>query len=238
MLSPLPPEDRDRVERFIAAFNRIDRHLRSSLGFDRNPPFAHVVRTYCDRFGSRDRDCLLELAEIRNVLAHQVTSPGIYPVVPTEQSLVRAEGIATALELPPRAIPTFKRHVLRVEADQPLSSVLRLIDEHSFTQFPVYRKNDFVGLLTENGITRWLSRYVARELTLVDLEDIPVRKALKEEESSKVVAFMAADRRVSEVLRQFQSTPLLEAVLFTTNGRRSEGLLGIATRWDLSAHLT
>lgn len=234
---PSRAEDRAIVDRFIAAFNRIDRHVRAVIDAGRDPSFADVARRYCTRVGSRNERALVELADIRNLLAHRVTTPGVYPVVPTEQLVVRAEAIATEMEAAPRAIPTFRRKVVRVHSEDSLSSVLRLIEEHNFTQYPVYRQDEFVGLLTENGITRWLSRHVTRELTLVDLEEVPVRTALREEESSKVAAFMAGDRRVGEVVRQFRESPLLEAVLFTTGGKRSETLLGIATRWDLTAHL-
>jgi hypothetical protein len=38
---------------------------------------------------------------------------------------------------------------------------------------------------------------------------------------------------VDDVRGLFSSNEILEAVFITANGKESEGLLGIATRWDM-----
>jgi predicted transcriptional regulator len=57
-----------------------------------------------------------------------------------------------------------------------------LIKKHDYSQFPIYDEDEFVGLLTENGITRWLAKHVTQVLSLVDFEEIPVSALLQEEE--------------------------------------------------------
>ena len=39
----------------------------------------------------------------------------------------------------------------------------------------LYDGKTFKGLLTENGITRWLAHYVSDELAIVDLDEVPIR---------------------------------------------------------------
>ena len=150
----------------------------------------------------------------------------------------RIETVATDLTNPKRAIPTFRRKVITVKSDDSLAAVLQLVDEHDFSQFPVYRGDRFVGLLTENGITRWLAHHVSTAISLVELEDVPVRSVVREEETSKNVEFLRPGAAVDDVVEAFRRNPVLEAVFFTLNGGRQEAPLGVATQWDVLGHLS
>jgi predicted transcriptional regulator len=97
----------------------------------------------------------------------------------------------------------------------------------------VYRAEQFVGLITENGITRWIANHVHTVDSLVELRDVFVRAVVKEEETSKNVAFVARATPVDVVLRIFADSPILEAILITNVGRKTEAPLGIITRWDV-----
>ena len=72
---------------------------------------------------------------------------------------------------------------------------------------------------------------------MVELEEVPVKLVVREEETTKNVEFLRSDATVDDVVQAFRSNPVLEAVLFTTNGRRQESLMGVATQWDVLAHL-
>jgi len=118
-----------------------------------------------------------------------------------------------------------------------LARVLKIIRQRDYSQFPVYEGDCFCGLLAENGITRWLAHHVATEISLVELDDIPIKQVLENEEKRKNYHFVAQDTRVDDVGQLFVSQESLEAVLITQSGKESETLLGIATRWDM-IHLT
>jgi predicted transcriptional regulator len=111
--------------------------------------------------------------------------------------------------------------------------VLKIIDERDYSQFPVYADKRFRGLLTENGVTRWLARHVAKTLSLVELDEIPIGHVLQNEEERKNHQFVSRNMRVDDVSALFAKQALLEAVLLTASGKESEKLLGIATRWDI-----
>jgi hypothetical protein len=97
----------------------------------------------------------------------------------------------------------------------------------------VYSNNRFKGLLTENGITRWLAKHVERADSLVDVNDVFVSELLREEEQRDNCSFVSRDLE-TEILRiMFRDLEILEAVLITENGQRTEIPLGIATRWDM-----
>ena len=134
---------------------------------------------------------------------------------------------------PETIIPKFQTAVETVALEHTLGRVLRLVHTRDYSQFPVYENDRFRGLLTENGITRWLARHVSNSLSLVDLDEIPVAKVLRDQEKFTTWTFMSRDQRVDDLLGRFATTPLLEAALITAHGKESEKLIGIATRWDV-----
>lgn len=227
-------EQRDMWERFQAAYNSIDRCLRKQLGSAPAQSFFSVVKEYerTRRFGS-DGDYLRMAADLRNVLIHQKTKPYLQLAIPTKPVVERLETIGERLTNPPKLLPRFQRRVEILDPHVSLGHVLRLIAQRDYSQFPVYEGDRFRGLLTENGITRWLARHVTRELSLVDLDEVPVKQVLPEEEKRPNCLFVARDRTVDEAKMHFREKELLEAVLITQTGNRAEQPMGIATRWDL-----
>ena len=110
-------------------------------------------------------------------------------------------------------------------------------EERDYSLFPAYKEGHFRGLLTENGITRWLGHHVATGLSSIELAGVPVEWVLQNEEERSNFCFVPPNTRVEDVASLFASHPLLEAVFITASGKESETLLGIATRWDI-IHVT
>jgi hypothetical protein len=75
-----------------------------------------------------------------------------------------------------------------------LADVLRLIGKLSLSQFPIYSSTTFKGLLTENGITRWLAHHVTKTLSIAELEDVSVQDVVPEEEKRENYAFISLYR--------------------------------------------
>jgi len=67
-----------------------------------------------------------------------------------------------------QVIPIFQKKGEVLGLSDSLSTVLRVIEKRYYSQFPVYDGNNFKGLLTENGITRWLAHHVSNELSLIE----------------------------------------------------------------------
>jgi predicted transcriptional regulator len=230
----LSNEQLDLIEQFEANYNATDHFLRKALGSEKQVPFAHLVTEYARRHrGWRDADLLRTIAEIRNAIVHSKTEPYHYFAVPTPTIAKNLKLCREGLINPVRVIPTFQRKVERVSVDDSLTRVLRIIAKQDYSQFPVYEAERFIGLLTENGITRWFAQHVSTKLSLVELDDVSARQVLKGEEGRKNYHFVCRDTRVDEVSGLFASERLLEAVLITARGKESEELLGIVTRWDM-----
>src|SRR5262249_13019171 len=147
---------------------------------DRYVSFMHLVNTYAGKHPSWcDADLLRVIADVRNAIVHGKTEPYRYVAVPTPVLAQSLRVCRDRLINPARAIPTFQRKVERVSVHDDLAKVLTVIKERDYSQFPVYEADKFRGLLTENGITRWLAHHVATKMSLVELEDVPVKEVLQ-----------------------------------------------------------
>jgi predicted transcriptional regulator len=230
----VPRRDRQRVDEFVRCYNEIDAELRRLLHKTKKTSFADLVaefeRTGCAR---KDADCLRRVAGLRNFIVHEPKKDDDFCAVPTELMLAELVAISQRLLAPDRVTPRFAKRVETVSPGDTLSRVLRQIARRDFSQFPVYASRRFKGLLTENGITRWLAKHVERTLSLVDVDEVFVSELLREEEQRNNCAFIHPDLTTDALRSMFRDQDMLEAVLITENGQRTESPLGIVTRWDM-----
>lgn len=230
----MSPADLDLIERFISAFNAVDFHLQSLLGADERSSFRGLVDLYAKRHRWwQDAEALRVFASVRNVIVHDKVEPYEYPCVPTPRTVETLEAIRDRLLTPERVDPRFRRPVVTVDAGDSLAHVLKLIHEKEITHFPVYAGTTFSGLLSQNGITRYLAHHAAKVEGPLDLGAVEVRFVLAREESRANYFFAARDEPVPKIAFAFHENTFLEAVLITAHGARHEKLLGIATRADV-----
>jgi len=224
----------DRIQRFEADYNAVDDFLRNNLGIDRNLSFHSVVNQYMEKNHAwNDGKLLHMIADLRNVIVHGKKEPYEYAAVPTPAIVRKLELARERLLNPRRAIPTFSHTVEKVSLSESLLSVLKIIEQSNYSQFPAYDHDTFKGLITENGITRWLAKHVSTKSSIVDLGDVTVEQVLPSEETKASWTFVRCDTPVDDVKYAFAENKLLEAVLITETGNETEKLMGIATRWDI-----
>ena len=230
----MPPTDLDLIERFVSAFNAVDFHLQGALGESERASFRSLVDLYARRHRWwRDAEQLRVFASLRNVIIHDKVEPYEYVCVPTTRTVEDLEAIRERLRTPERIDPRFCRAVVTLEAGDSLSKVLKLVHEREITHFPVYHGTKFSGLLTTNGITRYLAHHAAKNGAPLDFDAVEVRFVLAREESRANFFFAARDEPVQKIAFAFHENTFLEAVLITPNGGKQEKLLGIATRADV-----
>jgi predicted transcriptional regulator len=230
----VPRRDRQRVDGFVRCYNEIDAELRRLLNKTKKISFADLVaefeRTGCAR---KDADLLRRVAGLRNFIIHEPKKDDDFCAIPTELMLAELVAFSQRLLAPEKVIPRFAKRVETVSPGDGLSHVLRQITRRDFSQFPVYANRRFMGLLTENGITRWLAKHIERTLSLVDVDEVFVSESLREEEQRNNCAFISPDLATDALRSMFREQEMLEAVLITENGQRTESPLGIVTRWDM-----
>lgn len=231
----LSDAETDRAEQFLNAYNDIKRILAEQLQADTAESFLSLVSKYKHRnpWWRQYADRLRYHNDVRKLLVHDRCAPYDYPVIPSPRIVQDIAEIRDRLCSPQLVIPEFQSPVTTVDVRDTLSSVLALIHEKSYSQFPVYDHDHYEGLLTENGITRWIARYTVKQMSLIDLSEQPVSEVLSLEEQRKNCNFVSRRTTLDETVDVFATNPLLEAVLITNNGRPEESLLGIITRADI-----
>lgn len=230
--------EKDRVERFEAAYNRIDHALTELTEQKRHKrPFAAKVRLAANRRRrlGRHADFLLEIGELRNALVHQRTDRDYYIAVPNEDTVLELERIEQRMFSPPRVTPKFLRKVTVLQADQSLADVLTHIRDDGYSRYPVYERDSFVGLLTTNGMARWAADNVTGGRLDVDLTKVSVNDVLPADHRRESVAFVARDAFIDDVDLMFAGKSPLEAVIITENGKPHETPLGMICSAEIAS---
>lgn len=236
-MSEATKHQQELIEYFEAAFNRVHGELRNGTGLP-DGEFANVLSEYeKKRSGWPHGNELRRIAKLRNTIIHDKFKPYEYIAVPTDTVIARLEHIERSLISPKTVYSEFRRtEVVRVQLDETVDAVLQKVYHLDFSQFPVYHKERFVGLLTENGITRWLADYAQNHDSILLLTDATVQNVLEKEERRSNFKFVARTMTLDEAVYAFRSVPDLEAVLVTANGKEHEKLLGIGTHWDITSY--
>jgi len=235
---PEAPGERDRVERFEAAYNRIDHALEALVerrGGGRRHTFAARVRIAAHKL-RRLRlhvDFLLEIGDLRNALIHSRTDRDVYLAVPHLKTVEQMEAIERDLVAPERVTPRFRREVISLRADQSLADALAYVRADGYSRYPVYQGRQFAGLLTSNGIARWCASAAANGRLNLDAATIRIADVLAVDHRRHAVAFVSHQAAFADVAAMFEDDARLEAVLITENGRDHERPIGMICAADL-----
>ena len=222
----LSKEQRDRVQEFIATYNALDGELRRRCQLGREIVFSRVLNDFAVKHkGWVDVEYLRTANDLRNLLVHEPKRAYDYVAVPTIAMVAKLRDVCDRILNPERVLPKFGRKVETVAPTNSIAEVLRQIAQRDFSQFPIYNGDKFDGLLTENGITRWLAHHVVAKLSIIELEDVLVRDVIPEEKKRGNWQFVSREQTVEAVRELFAEKELLEAVLITQSGNPRESLL-------------
>ncbi|MCL4209912.1 MAG: CBS domain-containing protein [Phycisphaeraceae bacterium] len=228
----------ERIERFEAAYNRIDRALSEmtdSRDPDRRKTFAARVRHAANRYRRLRRhvDFLLEIGDLRNAIIHNRLGDGHYIAVPHESTVTELEEIERVMFSPEKVIPRFQRHVRTLEADATIADAWELVRHDGYSRYPVYERGTFIGMLTANGFARWCAAQAKDGRINVDGRTVLIRDVLPIDHRRDFVAFASAESAIEDVAEMFRDNPRLEAVIVTPHGRLNERPVGLICPADV-----
>jgi predicted transcriptional regulator len=224
-------------QRFLNAFNSIERHLHKLVKKEKVTSFYSLV----DSAGESNaavrhfKTDLKEYADLRNAIVHERTDEHVI-AEPNDEAVAHLERIAFLLLDPPKVLPDFQSQVRTLAITDPIANAVKVMYEQSFSQMPIYDAKTFSGLLTTNTVARWLGDNV--QTGIVSLNDTLVAHVFNNyTENKDNFSFLARDSTLFDVMEKFQKYQKggkrLEAMLITDSGKLSEKLLGIITIWDL-----
>jgi hypothetical protein len=233
-----PPAGRGRAAEFNALYNELDAHLRRELGIERRYDFMDLVNEGVHRglvhpsHVNELRDC----KALRNLIVHTSRQQHEALAEPSAWGMTRFRQIVEAIVRPERVFPTFRRRVAVHDPRDPLTSALRHMAEHDYSQVTV-RVQGHLTLLSSEGITHWLAAHTsdgAPAIAGTSIGDVLAH------EPEGTCAFLARHATVEQARDLFEHAPGLpqprvQAVIITEHGSATEEPLGFATPWDLVA---
>ena len=229
--------DIENSNRFLTAFNRIDQRLRDIIGAKDFMPFYRLI----DQAKKKDvlvrkyEDDLRSYADLRNAIVHHRTSFEYVIAEPHIDVVERIEYIEEKLAKPKLVGQMFCKKVLAFQETDSLKQVLKVIRHRKFTQFPVYNKDQFKGLVTTVGITNWLAtvmvgNQIPKEVPT--LHDILLHE--KNRVNSKFVSRYITIYEAEDIFKQgVERGSRFEALLITEHGKPHQKLIGIVTPLDI-----
>ncbi|MFZ9881441.1 MAG: CBS domain-containing protein [Phycisphaerales bacterium] len=257
------PDERTRIERFEAAYNRLDRELQRQLDEPREGRrrgFAACVRQIAAerRHFGRHLDFLLEVGELRNALIHNRFGVAEYIAVPTMSTVEKLEAIDEELARPVPLRLLAAREVVTVDAGDRIGRVLTLVREKGYVRFPVKIDGRIAALLTSSGVMRWIASHdidvcafpeqpggtaagaldavapkAESQRIICTIASVSVGEVLARDHRKDEFAIVSRETSADDALSRWTRNPRLEAVIITEHGRADETPIGIATATDL-----
>lgn len=227
----------ERAERFIVAFNKIEKYFNQQISDTSYVPFFRAVLRLRkkDAIVNRYHNDLLEYSELRNAIVHERTEVN-YTIADPHIEIVEAiEKIADEMTAPKLVIPTFAKTLKVLQADLTVKEILNVIRETKFTQFPIYRSKQFVGLLTDKKVLHWIAHNMNGNFS--ELLKTPLIKLIDDNGSDLNYRFIPRSMDIYQaeglLLEMFKKHEGIAALLITEDGKSNQKLLGMVTPKDL-----
>ena len=159
----------NRAVPFLAAFNSIEKFLRTELDAKRSDSFSWMARLAAKKgiVALDQSETLQEFADLRNAISHGEYD-NLRPIAePLPETVAEIERIRDSLLAPTLALEVVEhQRVVTFSPDADIHEPLGIIASEGLTQFPVYEGGECVGLLTTNAIARWLAAELREDDTI------------------------------------------------------------------------
>ena len=146
---------------FLSAFNHIEKHLEEVVNPKKHIPFSRLVDRAASKSNAVKRFAkeLIFLGSLRNVLVHDHEHDKEV-ATPTVGTVMEIETLAKTLTAPPLLLSLVNQSVTRCSSSDSIATAARIMYDNCFSQLPVYDNEQFIGMLTGETITRWLSEHL------------------------------------------------------------------------------
>jgi predicted transcriptional regulator len=224
----------DLTSHFLDAFASIEEHLRKTLDANKFTAFNEMVERAArvDRSVSRLREQLKDLGELRNFLVHKCRSEPL--AFASESTVRRIQVIRDELLSPVKLVDPFRPPVEICTPSDLIGVATKKMHDGSFSQLPVYSNNSLVGLLTAETVARWLAAQLADGQGI--LKERSVEEVMTHEAGTHSCVLMGRNATVDDALSAFDNQlhagKVLDAIMLTHSGKKSERPVGIVTTAD------
>lgn len=184
------------------SFNNIEDFLKTNLDLPYNASFHSMLHKLSleNKIVKYYKNELNSLRELRNFLVHGDMEEPL--AVASEATVKRIKIIEAALISPKKIREVFKQGIVALDEHDSLEKALLIIKKKKYSQFPVIGKDGFVGLVTENGITRWLANNIDKDV--ISIKDTCICDVMIADEEVDSYSFLYAYDTLYDVVKTFE----------------------------------
>lgn len=219
---------------FLTSFNRIEKWLKDEFDSPKNMGFTQMVRRLASRTDlpiKHYEDDLIQISQLRNAIIHEQVREDFVIAEPNQWIVHRILTIEAALLKPELVLPRFGKKVTGFEQTLALTELLRVVARKRYSQFPLYDKGKFTGLITLRDIGYWVSRESLNGNLY--FENKFAKDLFLSDGKTTNYEFVSEDCSILTAEAMFKDEPLLEAILITKDGNQNGDLLGIIRPRDM-----
>lgn len=230
----------NNYDKYQGEFNTLHEVLKNKLNNkDRN--FGRLIQ-----YGKNNNDKVInnyydELnfhREFRNILSHSHMR-GKPPVAqPSDAVIEEIISLTNRINSPKKTSDLFLKDVTHFDYSDSLAKVLQFVNDNHYSQFPVFENTQLKGLITENGITQFLSRSVKDDV--ISISETIISDVIKLDEAKDSWEIVNSNTLLIDVKEIFNKKlnagNSLFAILISNRGKNiknPEDIIGIITPWDL-----
>ncbi|WJP97882.1 CBS domain-containing protein [Macrococcus bovicus] len=174
--------------------------------------------------------------ELRNLLVHE-KKEAFNIAEPTAEFIEKLKKIRQQFENP-ATVSIFNKEVISLNETDSLLKVLELVEDYHVSQYPVFQGQRFLGILTDNGITSWLSS--VRQENPLDLNKYKVSDLLSKDDKGASYEIIRQDmplyeieKKMIERINQKGHSKLVMLISETGVIEHREDITGIITPGDM-----
>lgn len=232
--------DRERAERFIEMYRRIEDKLGEKYAGRRIKYSSVIMQFINEPEGAEFSDELNTCREIRNILIHRPDVVGGPPLIPSDGTIKVLNAILDYLNAPPPAIDyaTPAGRILKTDFEQNVIQLMKTMNKKGFSHTPVFEHGRFFGVFSVSTIFSYILDNPGAAIDEYFKVGMLKKYLPIDKHSIERFEFVPKDTNVWDVKEKLErkcsnKNKRLAAVFVTENGGIDEELLGIITPWDV-----
>lgn len=218
-------------KRFISAYNKIDKKLRTLYNVKSNATFPDAVRRAAaySALIRKYEDDLLDYARLRNAIVHS-SNDDMVIAEPHEKVVEKLERIERLLSSPPRAVGSVAKRAVCFLSDTKLSKAIELMARGNYSNVPVVFEGEIIGVLNNKLIVEAIARNLAGDVGKY-MSEATIGSVLTP--AGNHYTLLPDTATVDEVLTAFTENRKLQIAVLTYKGFADGEIAGVVTTGDI-----
>lgn len=225
---------KSNAERFITAYNRLDKTIRDIYNFKPALTFSDVIRKSADMnyLIKKYEDDLIDYGRLRNSIVHRSDDRVI--AEPHDEVVEQMEKIVRVVTMPPKVMHTVaNRSVFIADGQVPCDRILVEMSKNGFSNVPIYLGDTLVGVLNRKMVVDAIGTALLEQKDIDKLLKGPIVDCFSVLDVNNHYEVVGADATIDNILYMFQQNRKLSTVVITPKGSYNEFPVGIIVTADL-----